>query len=664
MLLPYINVRNWLRIGKRSDFQDMGDIHIWAHDVLFNANAVAGTDVTIQVFAWAEEIKVSGPTSELPLQADEYEETGPISGIASNIASLAGTAERLLPGPLRPFAKATEIGASAVSSIASLFGFTNVPVLDDVSAFKNLPFHAMASTQISCPFEKLTLDPKNELTIDNRVAGGNGTDELTIPYLVGKKNVWSLQNWASSDAPGAILTSINVTPSLSSGIDGGVYAPGDADPIYQPPMALVARNFRFWRGTMVYRFKFICSQYHRGRLAILWDPAHGTDADFNYTENYSRIVDISEEQEIVIKVPFMQPVPYLRTTWNPAAYNISTPTVAAAAYAEDSHNGRLIVKVLTKQTSPVASADILMYVETSMEDADFANPIDPNFNASTRTSYFEIQSHDSDDPVVADNIAKMAIQQNPNLHSIYNGEAVFSMRSLMRRRSYLRTYVFDSSTSSTIWQLNSTFNRRPSFYGYDPNGTSIANDIVGVGTSRFNFVSETTSNMFSPCFVGERGAVNLEFNLNLPGTAKDTLAAARYYSTVTVGSYKNIVFTTATGVDAKMDAAYRGARVLGKTGCALVNQRTQTGLQVQVPMYSRYRFLTNDINSRNLGSADDESDYDNVVVTTRAVSTSTLTTNPNEFTLDIYYSIGTDYQLLHFVNVPEAWVYGADVVPV
>lgn len=665
MLLPYINVRNWLRIGKLSDFTEMGTIHIWSHDVLEFANATSGPNVTVQVFAWAEDVKVSGPTSELPLQAaDEYEETGPISGIASSVASVAGTAADLLPGPFKPFAKATEIGAQAVSSIASLFGFTNVPVLDDVSAFKNLPFHAMASTQISCPFEKLTLDPKNELTIDNRVAGGNGTDELTIPYLVGKKNVFSLPNWDSSSVPGDVLAEINVTPTLAITKDGLAVSAvvGTVDCIYQPPMTLVARSFKYWRGTMVYRFKFICTQYHRGRVSILWDPAHGTSTDFNYTENYARVVDISEEQEIEIKVPFMQPVPYLLTNFDGLATNITTPLTAADAYNEHTHNGRLIVKVLTKQTSPVATADILMYVETHMEDADFANPIDPHLDTNTRTSYLQIQSAEEETPVISDNIAKMPIKQNPNIHKIYNGEAIFSMRSLFRRRTYYRTISPPDNSTGTQYQYNGRLTRRPLFYGFDANGSNAVNELLGLGTTYFNYVNEPLQNLFEPCFVGVRGSINYEVNLNNAGDALDTLAVARYSDTINGTAWNTTGFTTSTSQSYKMRTGYTNGIFLGKTGVALTNMRTQTGLQVQVPMYSRFRFLGTDPLERSIGNVEDESNSDNISLHFKCVPAAGQ--DPQFMSIDLYSSIGTDYQLLHFVNVPSAWIYGALPGPV
>lgn len=661
MLLPYINPKNWLRIGITQDFTDMGELNFWSTDILSFANAAAGPNVTIQVFAWAENVKVSGPTSQLPFQSgtDEYEETGPISGIASNVAGAAGALAAYVPPPYKPFALATQLGAEAVSSIARLFGYTNVPVIDDVSAFKNLPFHAMASSEISCPFEKLTIDPKNELSVDTRIAGGKGVDELTIQYLCGKKNIISFPNWSSANTPGATIGILNVSPiiMMTEGGLGAATAVGANTAISTIPMTQVARCFLYWRGTMVYRFKFICSQYHRGRVAILWDPANGTTADFDYTVNYSRVVDLAEENEVEIRVPFMQPYPYLKTGFEELPLNVGTAAAAATPMDLEYHNGRVALKVLTKQTSPVATADIFVYAEVSMEDADFACPRETDAGYTTTTSYLPIQSGDAEDKtIICDNIAKMEIRHNPNLHKIFNGECIKSVRSLFRRRCYYRTLSYSSVAVGTSYQALSAIARRPAYFGYDANGFNNVGKVLVAGNYKFNLVNEPLQNLFEPCFVGVRGAQNYEINANNSDSPLDTLSVSRYLYTVTSVSYDDGTFTTSTVQDYRMNIAMRAGRFLGKTGVALTNTRTQTGLQVQVPMYSRLRFYSTDPTTRSIGDASSETHTDNMLISFKCHNTNGQ--DPANVEIDLYTSIGTDYQLLHFVNVPNFWIYG------
>jgi hypothetical protein len=657
MLLPFIWPANWLKVGSASNFQTMGEFVISSTDVLYNANSTVGTSVTLQVFAWAEDVVVSAPTSELPLQTDEYKKVGKISSLATSVADVMDMAVGAVPPLLKPYALATSIGARGVSAIASIFGFTNVPVIDDVTGFKNLPFHGISSSEISTPQEKLTLDPKNELTIDNRLAGGNGTDELAIQYLCSKKNIFSLRNWLSTDAPGDIISVINVTPNLSLGRNG-IYIPSVADPCYHPPMTLVAKNFNYWRGTMVYRFKFICSQYHRGRIAVLWDPVHGSTGDFDYTTNYSRVIDLAES-EIIIKVPFMQPTSHLKVNFNPELANITSGTATIATFSEDNHNGRLILKVLTNQTSPVSSADVLVYAEVSMEDADFAAPLDPQ--QIIYGSYLEIQSEETSITVKECNIADVEIKAPNYLHSVYMGEKISSMRALMRRRSFYRSLVGPSdavAATAAIWTPLLT--RKPLFAGFEPaTSTDTANKVIGVGTSSFNYVNELVSNMFAPCFVGERGSYNYDFNCSTNASSGvDNLSVSRSYYTPINYSILSLSYTALSSRLDKVNAVLDGLSNIGKNGSGLVNQKTQSGLSVQAPFYSRYRFTNTNPTQRFLGTSFDDSNKDFMMATINqpAINNATIK-NFDRFSYEVYCGVGTDYQLLYFVNVPSIWYY-------
>ncbi len=660
MTLPFIFPLNWLRIGKLSDFEAMGGIAIVSTDPLFNANSVVGSNVTIQVFVWAEDVMVSGPTSELPLQTDEYRKVGKISSVATKIADVSGMAAGALPPLLKPYALATQIGATSLASIASLFGYTNVPVVDDVTGFKNLPFHGLASSEISTPQEKLTIDPKNELTIDNRLAGGKGDDELSIQYLCSKKNVFSLVNWTSTDAAGTIINTINVSPSLSCSA-AGAYTKSSAQPCYHPPMTLVAKNFRYWRGTMVYRFKFVCSQYHRGRIGIIWDPAHVTTTDYNYTTNYSRVVDLAEESEIIIKVPFMQPTSYLKVGFNPVSANIPIGTATTATFNEEVHNGKIILKVLTNQTSPVASADVLVYVETSMEDADFAGPTDPQID--NYGSYLQIQTDEKQIIVQESNIAGIDIKPPQHLHSVYMGEKIGSMRQLMRRRAFYRSITGPTNTTSTQFVWTPNIARRPAYTGFDSsNSTTVAVKVLtGPATSGFNFVNELVSNMFAPCFVGERGSYNYDINLSTPrNSGIDSITCSRSYVTTSFANETTSYSTTSTGSSQKQNTLLFGYQGVGKQGSALTNQKTQAGLSVQAPFYSQYRFASTNPLVRRAGNAFDDTIYDTMMMTVSSPAIGTIADPRNELSntnINLYCGIGTDFQLLCFVNVPAIWYY-------
>jgi hypothetical protein len=136
----------------------------------------------VTCYAWATDVELAGLTSGLVLQGDEYDKAGPISGPATAIASVAS---KLTDTPIiGSLARATEIGARAVGGIASLFGYSNPPVLNDVMPYQPKAFHSFAAVETGVPMDKLTLDPKNEITVDKSVTGAKPDDELVISHFV------------------------------------------------------------------------------------------------------------------------------------------------------------------------------------------------------------------------------------------------------------------------------------------------------------------------------------------------------------------------------------------------------------------------------------------------------------------------------------------------
>jgi hypothetical protein len=188
MVLPFLYHKNWLNATSSSDLTSMGLIYLNSFNELKNANGVVSDNIDITVYAWAEDIEVAGPTPTLAVQGktkskDEYSHAGAVSRPASAIARAAG---RLSGLPvIGEFATATSYAAGAIADIASLFGYTDVPVIDDVHAFQPKAFPNLAATDIGTPIEKLTLDSKNELSIDPKIAGADVDDELMISSFVG-----------------------------------------------------------------------------------------------------------------------------------------------------------------------------------------------------------------------------------------------------------------------------------------------------------------------------------------------------------------------------------------------------------------------------------------------------------------------------------------------
>jgi hypothetical protein len=155
-------------------------------------------------------------------------------------------------------AMATEKAAGAIGSIASYFGYTNVPNIEDVKPFKQMPFQ-LSTAHISEPVNKLSLQPKQETAIGSVQHGGMPRDDLSITNFIGRSSFVVGGDWLTTNAPGTPLFTTWVNPAMFQ---------RSATQIAHTPMSYVGQNFQYWRGSIRYTIKMIRSPYHRGRVQV------------------------------------------------------------------------------------------------------------------------------------------------------------------------------------------------------------------------------------------------------------------------------------------------------------------------------------------------------------------------------------------------------------
>ena len=651
MICPFVATTEWLKIGgdnSSTNLTKFGELTLANYVELAYASDAVASDIDISVYAWAENVELAGLTVDLAVQSrdmspGEYKRNGVISKPASAVARAAGMLGSL-PG-IGPFATATSIGADAVAGIASLFGYTKVPSVEDTLPTKNLPFRALAVSDISDATEKLSVDSKNELTINNQCIGDPKNDNLLISDFVQRSSFLTTFTWTAAQAANTRLWNSYVSPYMSA-----VVAGTGQDIIYATPMWVVSNMFEFWRGDIIFDFKIICSQYHRGRLRFSWDPigdiANTTDAT---TEVYNHIVDITHGTNVSIRVPYNQRVGYCKVPSDVTATIFNT--TALAKDDSDTVNGILTVRVLNEQTSPVASADITVMVSVrGAENMEFAGPKEVN----NQLSCFTVQSGDLDPDDVDFTDFGGPSSTDPNLNLVYMGEKVSSMRELLQRAN-LHTvfYTTEEATGTTL--SNQYINRRPIYPGYDLNGIYTATGIVSTTPEPYNFVKPCPYHLIAPCFLGERGSFSWHINVDGFEPMSCTIARSREIKTAA----KYLLVNTTLLTNPSMPAALITQNIATNCGAALINQRTNTGLSACVPMYSQKTMLDTNPDSRTLGltgySVDD------------TVQVSILNKESKEGTTDIYFvehwfNAGPDHSLVYFLNVPTFYHYNS--VPV
>jgi hypothetical protein len=661
MTLPYFYQQNWINAHSALALRDQGKLTFINYTDLDSANGVTGGGVTISVYAWAEDVKLSGPSAGLSVQsfevqADEYG-NGAVSGPASAVARAAGMLESV---PfIGRFATATRMGAGAVASIASLFGWTNVPVIADTAPMRPEAFPQFASSQIAYPTQQLTLDPKNELSVDPRVVGLPADDELSIKHIATRSSYLTRANWSTAGGVDTVLFSSRVNPIMFDTEAGANRR------VYMTPMCWVSQLFGNWRGDIIFKFKVVASQFHKGRLIIAFDPS-GTSANNLLNETatsnvvFTSILDLAAENEVEFTVPFQQAISYLaKRTEEMSTSNMNWAVVGMVpgpAYNVDQayDNGIITVRILTALTAPVASSSVALQVFVRAGDNfELANPTAP-----PRMSTWQVQA--AEEPAAQQDVLGTATGKDPEELSLVNfGESIRSLRQLMRRYS-LVSVATPATAASSYTIFGRTFTKIPPMPGFDTvGGVNTAKGLVATATTfNYNFTFLTPTSYILPAFVAYRGSTNWSFNATSGATPIESLRAYRLNSGTGVAVEASSGF--ASGTPSANAANFLTYSEGGAAGQALTNARTAAGLSVTTPMFTPYRFQSTSPGAFTRPRSTDGSDRDSTRLEV-LLGSSTLASNATVWT---YQGIGTDFNCHFFLNVPTYWYYAGPPVPV
>jgi hypothetical protein len=653
MTLPFFYHRNFINAQLSQEFADMGQLTFLNYTTLQSANGVSSSGVSIAIYAWAEDVKLSGPSVGLALQSDEYGE-GCVSAPASAIANAASWFEDI--PIIGKFATATRIGASAVSTIASMFGFTNVPVIADTQPYRPEPFPKMANTDIGFPVEKLTLDPKNELSVDPAILGLESTDEMVINHLAQRESYLCTANWTTSNAVDDILFSSRVLPALYDS-DG---AP--IPKVYLTPVAWVAAPFLNWRGDIIFKFKIMASVFHKGRLRISYDPSGYSGENIlvdSVSSNvvFTSIVDLGESNEIEFRVPYQQATSFLQNGTGYSSANIPWSTSLTPTYAGNKlfDNGYITMRVQTALTAPVLTSTVNILVTVrGAENIEFANPRD-----LPQATPFAVQS---DSFTESDSAIKfIAGTGEPNVHSdrylVNFGEGVKSFRQLLRRYTLSSTSIIPDDTTNDYVVWKKLFAKIPPQFGYDTSGLNSAKGLVVPGSNfGFNYSQLTPLQWIMPAFVTYRGSTHYSFNVVAP----TPISGARVCRTNAANTNVPVSETVVTGLKTTTSAGaafFFNNTPSAASGQSVCSQFTNAGINVSCPNYNVFRMQSTAPRYWSAPTQADGSARD--MYTLELTLSGDTGVSPNGVRVQAYHSIGTDFGLHFFLNVPTYWIYGS-----
>ena len=648
MVLPYFYYKNCWDITLQ-DWDEMGKLTLYSLQSLKHANGAVDT-VSVNVFAWAEDVKFAIPTSVEPgsllPQSDEYE-MKPVSRIAGIVARAAGVLSKI---PLiAPYARATEIGANALGAIATIFGYSR-PVMIESCQYRPNTKSNLAVTNVPDDIMKLSVDVKQELTIDPRTTGLGGTDELAINYIASRESFLTSFEWPLGTSSESHLFSIVVDPGVNNRVN---------QEIHMPACCFAALPFAKWRGSMKYRFQIVCSDYHKGRLKIVYDPTRGPQ-EAEYNTAYTSIVDISDNTDFEIEVGWGQALSYrdrVPVTLGMAAFVTTLALPLALPYSSNNGwgNGVLSVYVVNELTVPNStipnSIEVNVFVSAG-DDFEVAQPEQfavSRMRLTPQSAEIVPQSDEmgNNDEVVPMNpgvihtMAQGSSLTSPINH-IHFGETIGSFRTMMKR--YNLTEFISCNDGSLGPDAGIITILRPS-RPITPGFTALAGPLTfQLGADEYVYGYMTLLNYITYAFGGWRGSTRFLLDASDVGSSAriSSISVARDNGRGTPGNGYQVSLN-ASNQFGQQQLVNAYGRVNGQNGDLLQATTVNPTASFEVPYYSAQRFTPAKVIPNYSDEFQDQPDWRAVVLGD---------TMEGSMHMKLYSCAGEDYNCFFYLGPP------------
>lgn len=666
MKLPFFYHKNYLSIPD-GDWADMGRLFIRSLNDLKHANG-ASDQVTVSIFAWASDVSLSVLTSVDPVamtpqsgeesEIDEANSKGMISGPASVVAKISN-AMAVIP-PIQPYALATEKVAKTVGKLAKSLGYCRPPVTANPDPYRPTPISHLAATNTPDTALKLSVDDKQELTIDPRIAGLGAEDPLSIREIAKRESYLTTFPWTLGTTPETLLWNSRISPVTwaESGLSPKAF--------HFPACAMAALPFKYWTGTMNFRFQIVCSSFHKGRIKVVYDPGHLESNEYN--TNYLEVIDISDKQDFTISIGNGQPETLLRHA-DPGQDSVTTIYSNTTYTTNGLGNGTLGVYVVNELTTPNSTVnnDIEVNVFVSMGDDFEVFVPDDYFQAfvfkpqsGVEGSIVVPESQNTEEPSApqqsdATNVGP-GMQDNALINMVYTGESIMSFRQLLKRYNLWRRDTVDTTERQTNYLLVTKM------FPFLRGNVLGAVDVTGAGAG-YNYCNTVLLHWIVGAFQGWRGGIRYKMLVNSLMSQKTTgqlNASSSAYVTREANDFPYTYFQLSTAQNTYTRSEEAAVQVIpdftgtagvanatGTKGMAYANLDVNPCLEWEAPFYSRQRFMP----GKEENWASNSRQVERMRIAARLQS-SALTF------IDYHVASAEDFQVYFFTGLPRMYYEG------
>ena len=431
MVLPFVYWKNWVELDEfMQELDQMGQLTLASIVKLRSANDETTTSASLTVYAWAEDVELSGPS--YVLQSGDYV---PSHGMASALSGMMGMLGRRMSNIL---------GQWRPNMIGNL-----------------------ANTQEQNDTEMLAMSQHNEVSVDSSTVGLDGVDHMTFDHILDRDVFIGKFTWNNtSHSQDTLLYVGHVTPYVSWAEDStptvgegfDVVTGVHVNRLQMTPSCHLGCAFANWNGDITYRFTVVASQLHRGRIMLTYDPeGHRFGYNVNsYKEPFviSKIWDLQESPDFEFTVPYASSRPYLTgSRLNGVCFNRTPikfenpPSGANFMYKSDKYNGSFRLSVMNPLVAAKPNTEVEIMVRLNCKGVRFHNPVE----LDVPISQYQLQSGDCSGDAIAlagepgDEVAPEemdVVSKHYDISDVCMGESIYSLRQLMRRAQKYRLVNF------------------------------------------------------------------------------------------------------------------------------------------------------------------------------------------------------------------------------
>ncbi|APG76889.1 hypothetical protein 2 [Beihai picorna-like virus 63] len=479
------------------ELEPLGRLYYSTINSVLSATSDATSAVKLQTYAWIEDLKLSGLTAtDIDITAeseakpafdvkateivnkasdvrdkinnhpvvkalgesagqyadDEYNpKNGPISTMASAVSNIA---EKFTDIPiLGEGARATAFVSGKAAQLLKFFGFSKPVLISDPTFAKSVVTDNMAHASGSSTSYKLTLDPKQELSVQ-AIGGDSDVDPMALKFVTRKESYFTTFRWSNNKVPRSdTIFAAPVCPNINT-------VNTTNSTLVQPTaLSFASSFFAHWRGTISFRFEVIASSFHRGKLMFIYEP-NGAGFDLiesNPTDMNQQCIfylDIEEGKDLTVDCKYLSDRLFSNTALGPdmefeQIYSIpdfsgSDLTVHKQLFNGNVSIGNLYVRPFTTLVGPTNAPFIDINVYVYSDDMELARPI----NIGTRDKFVTSESQPRLEAAgggiqkdiegttrTSDTYSQInnVISDNNNIYQYHFGEKVESFRTLLKR---------------------------------------------------------------------------------------------------------------------------------------------------------------------------------------------------------------------------------------